>query len=121
MASRWWWTLVVGVATGVDLLLRFGGAFDFHRVMVGEAVLFSLTAIGLTLLLLREPRARGWRHGIRVAIVWFFALGALRPVLWLSGLALETANIGTVVGAVSGLVLWRYRRRRRGVAAHGRP
>ena len=113
MPSRWRWVLVVTAATALDLLARFGVAFDFERVMHTEAVLFPVTATVLAALLRHDSNARGWPHAARVGLVWFFGLGGLRPVLWTLGLPLMAANLATLFVALAGLLLWVVRRRHR--------
>jgi hypothetical protein len=111
MRPRWRWILVVTVATAVDLLARFGLRFSFARVMHVEAVLFPLTAAVLARLLRREPDTTGWTHALRVGLLWFFALGGLRPVLWTLGLPLMAANLATAAAAALGVLAWMVRRR----------
>jgi hypothetical protein len=113
MRARWRWILVVTAATAVDLLARFGLPFSFARVMHVEAVLFPLTAVVLARLLRREPDTTGWTQALRIGLVWFFALGGLRPVLWTLGLPLMAANIATVATAALGVVAWMIQRRHR--------
>ena len=111
MASRWRWTLIVAAAAALDLLARFGTAFDFGRVMHVEAILFPFTGLGLAALLRSEPKTQGWPHAVRVGLVWCFALGGLRPLLWTLGLPLMVANIATVVVLLGGILGWVLRRR----------
>jgi hypothetical protein len=114
MSSGWRWILVVTGVAALDLLTRFAAHFDFGRVMHVEAVLFSVTAIVLASLLNHYPSPRPWLHAVQVSLVWLFGLGSLRPLLWTFGLPLTIANLGTLVGALSGIVVWLLRRRRRG-------
>jgi Flp pilus assembly protein TadB len=81
--------------------------------MHAEAILFTLTT-GVLLPLLRrkagiEERQDRWR----AILVGFFALGALRCILWTVGVPLVGANFGTL--AVLGVVLlvWALTRGRR--------
>jgi hypothetical protein len=112
MPNRWRWALVLAAATALDLLARFATSFDFGRVMHAEAVLFPVTGIALAILLRRDPGTRPWSHTIRVALVWLFALGGLRPVLWSLGAPMMAANLATLFTALVGLVAWIVRRRR---------
>lgn len=112
MTSRWRWTLIVAGAAAVDLLARFGSSFDFDIILPVEAVLFTVTGVVLAALLWHEPRARGWRHGLRVGLVWSFLLAGLRPLLWTLGLPLMTANVVTLGVALVGAAVWLLRRRR---------
>lgn len=80
MISRTRWILVIAAAVALDIAARFATSFEFPRVMYAEAVLFPLTTMALALLLRSEPKAQGWRHGVRVGLVWFFGLGALRQI-----------------------------------------
>jgi hypothetical protein len=113
MASRWRWILIVAVATALDLLARFGTAFDFARVMHVEALLFPITALVLAALRRSEPRMSGWPHAVRVGVVWCFALAGLRPLLWTLGLPLMVANLASVVVLAGGILRWGLRRRAR--------
>jgi len=112
MTSRTRWVLAVSAAAALDYGARVATAFDFAGVMHAEAILFPLTTIVLALLLRSEPRAHGWRHGIRVGLVWAFGLGALRPVLWSLGAPLMAANLVSIGGLVAALLVWAVRRRR---------
>jgi hypothetical protein len=113
MSSRWRWILVVTAATAIDLVARFGASFDFARVMHIEAVLFPATALVLAALFRYEPPTQGWPHAVRVGLVWLFALGGLRPVLWTLGLSLMAANLATLSVALAGILIWWFRRRSR--------
>jgi hypothetical protein len=113
MSSRWRWIFVVMAATSLDLLARFGAAFSFARVMHIEAVLFPVTGAALATLFRYEPGTQGWPRTIRVALVWLFGLGGLRPVLWTVGVPLMAANITTLVVALTGMMIWWFRRRSR--------
>ena len=114
MTSRTRWILVIVATAALDYLARTATSFEFARVMRAEAILFPLTTMVLALLLRSEPKAAGWRHGLRVGLVWFFGLGALRPVLWSLGASLLVANVvsigGVVVAPIAwGLYQWRHR------------
>jgi hypothetical protein len=111
MTSRWRWIVVVAGATALDLVARFGAPFDFARVMHAEAVLFSLTALALGFLLHSEPRPPGWPGLIRVLLVWLFALGGLRPVLWTLHVPLMWSNLAALAIALVGLVFGLVRHR----------
>jgi 4-amino-4-deoxy-L-arabinose transferase-like glycosyltransferase len=113
MRSRWRWALVVTSATGLDLLMRFAGPFDFRRVMHMEAVLFPATAGALALLFRGEPSSPPWPRRARIGLVALFGLGGLRPVLWTLGLPLSTANLSTLAAALASTMIWVLRRRRR--------
>lgn len=113
MASRWRWILVVTAATALDLVARFAAPFDFGRVMHVEAALFPLTGIVLGTLLRTEPRTQGWRHVVRVSLVWLFGLGGLRPLVWTLGLSVMVANLATLLVALGGILVWVLRRRTR--------
>jgi len=120
MSSRWRWILVCAGATTLDLVARFAAPFNFARVMHVEALLFPLTAVVLGLLLRAEPRAQGWPRVTRLGLLWLFALGGLRPVLWTLGMPLRWANIATLLPAVAGVLVWIVRRRKaKGHAAAG--
>lgn len=106
MTSRWRWILVVTAATVIDLAARFGAPFDFARVMHVEAVLFPATAIVLILLRRAEPRRQGRPNWIRLALIWTFGLGAVRPVLWTLGASIMAANLATIGVAVVGILAW---------------
>jgi hypothetical protein len=110
---RWRWILVVSAATALDLIARFAALFDFGRVMHVEAILFPVTAIVLATLLRRDPGSPTWPHAIRVALVWLFALGGLRPLLWTLGAPLMAANLASLFVALVGLIGWLVRRRHR--------
>ena len=112
MSYRWRWILTIAAAAALDLAARFGTAFDFGRVMRVEALLFPATATVLAILLHRDPGRPIWPRVLRVAFLWLFALGGLRPVLWTLGLPLMAANLGTLLAALVGLAVWRIRRRR---------
>lgn len=112
MTSRWRWIGVIAAATGIDLVLRFLGGFDFRRVMHGEAVLFPLTGLALARLLQTDPRTHGWRRALRLGLVWLFCLGGLRPLLWTLGLPLLVANLATLAVPVVAVPVWLLRRRR---------
>jgi len=112
MRPRWRWILVIATATAVDLLIRFAGPFDFRRVMLREAVLFTATGLVLAGLLRFEPMKRGWPRTTRVLLVWFFLLGGLRPILYSLGVPLMAANLTTLIVALGGLAVWLLRRRR---------
>jgi hypothetical protein len=114
MPYRWRWILTITTATALDLAARFGAAFDFGRVMRVEAILFPLTAVVLATLLHRDPGSATWSHVVRIACLWLFALGGLRPVLWTLGLPLMAANLITLGAALLGLVVWLIRCRRTG-------
>ncbi len=103
---------MITATAALDYLVRVATAFDFAQIMHTEAILFPLTTIVLALLLRSEPRAQGWRHGLRVGLVWFFGLGSLRPVLWSLGASLMVANVVAIGGVVVGLIVWAVRRRR---------
>jgi hypothetical protein len=105
--------LVVTAATALDLLARFGGSFNFRRVMHLEAVLFPLTGAVLWTLLRYEPANRGRPYAVRVGLIWLFALGGLRPLLWTLGLPLLASNLITLVVALVGVLVWMLRRRHR--------
>ena len=112
MTTRWRGTLIIAGATALDLLARFGSAFDFDRIMRVEAVLFPVTGIVLAALAWHEPRTPGRGHGFRVGLAWFFTLGGLRPLLWTLGLPLMAANLSTLGAAlVTGAILIMRRRR----------
>ena len=113
MSSRWRWIFVVTAATALDLVARFGAPFSFARVMHIEAVLYPVTGAALAALFRFEPSTQGWPHAVRVALVWLFGLGALRPVLWTVGVSLMAANIATFVVAMAGIMIWWFRRRSR--------
>ena len=112
MTARWRWTLIIGGAAALDLLARFGSAFDFDRIMRVEAVLFPVTGILLGALAWHEPRAPGRRHGFRVGLAWFFLLGGLRPLLWTLGVPLMAANLASLGAALAVGAAWMLRRRR---------
>jgi hypothetical protein len=120
MSSRWRWILVIAVATALDLLARFGAAFNFARVMHVEAVLFPLTGAVLAALFRYEPITQGWPHGVRVGLLWLFGLGGLRPLLWTLGVPLMAANLATLGVALAGVLVWVLRRRQRVVAGSKR-
>jgi hypothetical protein len=109
--NRWRWVLILAAATALDLVARLAARFDFSRVMHVEAVLFPVTGIALAVLLRRDPGTRTWSHAMRVALVWLFALGGLRPVLWSLGAPLMAANLATLLAALVSLVGWFVRRR----------
>jgi hypothetical protein len=113
MSARWRWILVVTLAAALDLLLRFGAPFDLGRVMHVEVVLFPVTAMVLAALLRSQPSGRRWVHMVQIGLVWLFGLGGIRPILWTLGLSLLVANLGTAVAMMGGIVVWRFRRRRR--------
>jgi hypothetical protein len=121
MPARWRWILVLAVTTALDLLARFSLPFDFARVMHIEAALFSLTAVALGLLLRSEPRSHGWPRALKLGLIWLFALGGLRPLLWTIHVPLLSANLATFLVALVGVLIWVARRRRRRVDAadHG--
>ena len=111
MPSRCRWILVAAGATAFDLLARFAAPFNFARVMHVEALLFLLTAVVFGVLLRAEPREQGWRRATKVGLIWLFALGGLRSVLWTVGTPLMWANIATFVPALVGVLIWLIRRR----------
>jgi hypothetical protein len=113
MPSRWRWILIVIAATALDLLARFGASFDFDRVMHIEAVLFPVTGALLATLVRYEPSTQGRPHAARIGLVWLFALGGLRPVLWTLGVSLMWANRATLAVALAGILVWWLRRRSR--------
>ena len=110
-AARISW-IVCAVATCVDLLARFGGDFDFARVMHIEAVLFSGTALTLAYLFRRDPSTLPRHRTVSLALAWLFALGSVRPLLWTLGAALVVANLSALVVAISAAGWWllKYRR-----------
>ncbi len=110
MTSRTRWILVIVATAALDYVVRIATSFDFARIMHAEAVLFPLTTMVLATLLRSEPRAQGWRHGLRVGLVWFFGLGALRPLLWNFGAPLIVANVVSIGGVVVALIIWAVRR-----------
>ena len=112
------WILVVAGAAVLDLIARFAAPFDFARVMHVEAFLFPLTAAVLLTLLRAEPRHHGWPRATKVGLVWLFALGGLRPVLWTLGAPLMWANLATLVPLLVAVVI-RFARRRRPAAEPG--
>lgn len=112
MRSRWRWILVLAVTTALDLLARFGLPFDFARVMHIEAALFPLTAVALGLLLRSELPSHGWPRALRLGLVWLFALGGLRPLLWTIHVPLLWANLATFLAALVGVLIWVAQRRR---------
>lgn len=119
MPSRWRWILVVAVTTALDLAARFAAPFDFARVMHVEALLFPLTAVVLGVLRRAEARPDGWPRVARLGLIWLFALGGLRPLLWTLGMPLRWANLATLVPALAGVVIWRWKVRRRRLSAEG--
>jgi hypothetical protein len=110
IAARISW-IVCAVATCVDLLTRFGGDFDFARVMHIEAVLFPGSALTLAYLYRRQPSKLPRHRRISLALAWLFALGSLRPLLWTLGAPLVVANLAALVVAVCAAGWWllRYR------------
>jgi hypothetical protein len=112
MTPRWRWISIVAGATALDLVARFGAPFDLARVMHTEAALFPLTALVLGLLLRSEPSLPRWPRMTKVALVWVFALGGLRPLLWTAHVPLLWANVAALVAALTGLTLSLVRRRR---------
>ena len=112
MFRAWRWFLGVAAVTGLDLVARFVSGFDFGRIMHVEAILFPLAALTLAALRRADPGERPWSRAIRLGLVWLFALGGIRPLLWWLGVPLMAANLATLAAALVALVAWRLRRRR---------
>jgi hypothetical protein len=99
------WIICVATA-GLDLLARFGGGFDFARVMYIEAGLFPTTAFALAYLHWRQPcKPRAFRVTL-TALIWLFALGSLRPLLWTLGAPLVAANVAGIVVAIGAVLVY---------------
>lgn len=103
MESRTQLIVVLTLTVAADLIIRFVMRFDFARVMQAEALLFTVTTGVLLLLLRRKAGIEGSQDRWRAILVGFFALGALRCILWTVGVPLVGANFGTL--AVLGVVL----------------
>jgi hypothetical protein len=96
--------------------VRFGSGFDFGRVMRAEALLFPITAIALAGLRRADPPMHGWPSRTRLFLLWLFAVGSVRPILWSLGVPLMAANLATAGVGVVAIVAARRAGRRRAAA-----
>lgn len=113
MTSRQRWISILTLTIAIDLFMRFGITFDFTKVMNIEAVLFPAVTMVLALLAWRESDTRAWPIKSRVGLVFFFALGGLRCVLWAVGYSLVVANFATLAVFVCGILVWLIWQRRK--------
>jgi hypothetical protein len=84
MPSKTRWILIL-VASGVaDFIIRIATDFSYAKIMLGEAILFSLAAIIFALLIRLDRNKIAWTRWSRITLVWFFALGGFgfQGFLW---------------------------------------
>lgn len=97
MKSKTRWFLILIASFVADIVIRFSSNFDFGKIMVGEAILFSLIAIFFALLIRFDHNTTAWPRWIRITLAWFYGLGGIRCILWVSGVPLLVANVVTGV------------------------
>lgn len=114
MKTFWCWGAIVGGATLLDLLVRFGLPFDMTRVLVAEAVLFPATAFAFLLLMRRSPGREGLPRMFQIFLIGGFALAGLRSGLWAAGLPVGIANLLVLAAAILAWSGFRLRRRSKG-------
>ena len=112
VGRRYWWLVIVGVVSVIDLVGRFALNFDMAQVALFESVLFVGACAFVAVITTKyAPESRALRRverGVAVA----FGLASVRAMLWAAGARPVVANMAAlVVGLMLAFVMIALRRR----------